>query len=547
MGANALRVYAWNTADGVSHKDFLDVAHSYGLQVIVTYYLGTATETPIGTNSLQQAVVNKFVKEINKYLGHPAILAWAFGNEINGAWNGFLSQISDTNNCGWKSAQSPNGCYYDYGVNDWCTAAIKCVYEGFFEFLDMAASSAKNLMGDSQAHLMITSFADVDYIEQRIAMFSGGVDGIDVWGLQVYRGENFGTGDNDLLATFPKGTPKPLMITEFGVDAFNDPCGVCDSRGCTSPCYNRWWDVIPGFGEDEELHQQWDTTLFSLIIGAKGSGVVGGSIMAWVDEYWKTQISVMGCSPAWGSPSFNVANCAWKAHADCPNGDINYNSLCGYWLGSTSDKYVNEGWFGLNRIQKNVSTPGLDLLSPRKVYFTLRKSLSAVPNPPSTCAALYGQCGGQTWQGDRCCEGSFTRCVAHHKFYSQCEPICASSSPCWSPGVGCIAADVTKSNGRGLGHCANQTRCTDFSVCYEDDPVRCDCAYNKPCRQDTYPMTCTSLNSGGNCPTGSTLCALTAFDQCDGIDYYGPTTCPAGTTCSPKNPWLSQCTIISEF
>jgi hypothetical protein len=267
-----------------------------------------------------------------------------------------------------------------------------------------------------------------------------------------------------------------------------------------------------------------------------------GSVMAWSDEYWKTQISVKGCNPTWGNPNFNAGNCEWKAHADCPNPDINYNSLCGYWLPATSDGYVNEGWFGINRIQKNLSNPGVDLVSPRSVYFHFRKQFAQVIDPPSECAPLYSQCGGMTWHGSKCCVGLFTKCSFHHKYYSQCEPICASSAPCWSPGVGCGVMDMSRANGRGLGYCGNQTRCTDFSVCYESDPARCDCAYDTPCRNNSDPYTCVAIShSTKSCPSGTNLCSLSSGDQCDGMDYYGPTTCPSGTSCVAVSPWLSRC------
>ena len=47
--------------------------------------------------------------------------------------------------------------------------------------------------------------------------------------------------------------------------------------------------------------------------------------------------------------------------------------------------------------------------------------LSLVQYAGAACAGAYGQCGGQNFQGSKCCISGYT-CVAQNQWYSQCKP-----------------------------------------------------------------------------------------------------------------------------
>jgi hypothetical protein len=288
MGVNAIRLYGWNTTlEASAHAKFLDVAHSYGLKVIVTYYLGTAKETNLSTSSSRSSVINAFARQAAQYTGHPALIGWSFGNELNGRWNGFLGAISESNDCGWNEKlyvkEDPEGCYYYNETSGACADAINCLYTNLFQFLDLAASSAKQAMsqviqqhhqrqqqqlqqqqqglhptelastlsiGSSASasevesnintnvntnrntvpHIVLTSWADVDNLESRLGAFESLAPHIDMWGAQLYRGKDFGSNHNDFLANFYENSKKPLVLTEFGIDAYNDPCGSLSDK-----------------------------------------------------------------------------------------------------------------------------------------------------------------------------------------------------------------------------------------------------------------------------------------------------------------------------
>lgn len=385
MGANALRIYGWNnTAD---HTAFLDYAHQMGMKVMVTFYLGTATDNPVDTVEQRQNITSMFVSQVERYAGHPAVLAWSFGNELNGAWNLYLQAFNRAGDCGWAAGDESfqGGCYNFVGTTGACVKAIACVYKGFLGWIDNAAAEAHAAMGQ-HSHLVLSSFADVDDMITRIHDHEDSVPHLDAWGVQIYRGRDFGQGQNDFLASFADVSKKPLLVTEYGVDSYNDQCG----KTADTLCYNTAANPADGFGQDEATHAEWNSNLAHLLLNhsseQKLGSVAGGFVMAWVDEQWKTSLNVKGCSGMvkWPDVGFDSTTCDFKAHADCPSQNISIPHLCGYPLGSPFDGYVNEGYFGIMTPSlptgRGVVAGAVDHLRPKLLYGSLR-TLWAAPVP----------------------------------------------------------------------------------------------------------------------------------------------------------------------
>ena len=91
------------------------------------------------------------------------------------------------------------------------------------------------------------------------------------------------------------------------------------------------------------------------------------------------------------------AECSPHAHFTCDNPDTTYHDLCGYWLFSAPDHYVNEEWFGLNSpvpcaVQGPAGGYHLDTLTLRPVYFAMqhlwRKSKATTTTAAATCEEL---------------------------------------------------------------------------------------------------------------------------------------------------------------
>lgn len=129
-----------------------------------------------------------------------------------------------------------NGCINNDDANSGCAFAIRCSYEALFAFLNDAASQARNTMGDTRAHLFLAGVSDEDIAWRRLQQFEYQTTNIDAWGLQIYRGKNFGLHQENFLKNYATATKfnaqgaeiqtiKPLAVTEYGIDAYNDPCG----------------------------------------------------------------------------------------------------------------------------------------------------------------------------------------------------------------------------------------------------------------------------------------------------------------------------------
>lgn len=388
MGANAVRTYSWNrTRD---HTAFLDMAHKHGVMVVATYFLGSTQQTPVYSAQDLANVTRSFAKQVGKYRDHPALLGWSFGNEINGIWNGFPAAISGVYGCGWNPGTFPLGCggFDMKNRSHPCFKATNCMYRNLFRWVGDASRAAHEALGEDNQQLIFTTFADVDLLAQRIADYEAELGETDIIAAQLYRGRDFGTGDNDFLAQVNRATKRPLAITEYGIDAYRDSCGICTEQRCETPCYNSFSNESKGFGEDEMTQAEWLSELAGTLLRShdQGGGVVGGFAMAWTDEAWKTTThyptsicsdnALKSKNGGWEfhypHKKFRPETCGFKAHVDCPNLDIWRPSLCGQYLPAFPDHYLNEGFFGINRVV-GVEGTSVNQLEQRIAYLELQR------------------------------------------------------------------------------------------------------------------------------------------------------------------------------
>jgi len=387
LGANTIRVYGWN--NDLDHGYFLDKAHEARLKVLVTFSLGNAQQSPVGQQWQREDHLGAFMAQFRKYRGHPALLGWTFGEGMNLPANGYLQAFSDAHGCGWNAADvsnDPNGCMNNVDTHGSCSGPVACVYTNFFGYLNLAAQYAKAEMGSTQQHLIIGALSDVDVAWFRMRQFDFAATALDAWGIQIYRGKNFGVGNQDFLNNYENATthdakgqklqePKPLVVLEYGVDAYNDPCG----KGNETPCYN---DVLDspqgGYGEDEDSQASWVMSLTQILAdhsSAAGLGAVaGGLINSWVDESWKCTSGVVGCGGPipYPLPGFDPSLCGWKAHVNCPQLNLWRPSLCGFWTPATFDQYSNQAWYGI--VKPTPQRGDVDHLTPRLVYGKLQQT-----------------------------------------------------------------------------------------------------------------------------------------------------------------------------
>ncbi len=299
MGANTVRLWGWNNA--VSHQGFLDTAWNGGchpIYVIVSFWMGPGTYADLCDPATRARARANFRSMVASVKHHPAVLMWCIGNELNASWM--------------------------YGAHP-------CM----FSLLNEMAAEARSEEG-ATCHPVTTALADSNLISTITAYNSS--TSLDLWGANVYRGSTFG----NLFSTYQLATDRPLVILEYGIDAYDNVRGR----------------------EYEDLQASWEVSLWK-DIEAHASVCVGGSIMAYSDEWWK------GSSV--GEP------------AGCPEYDACAQRPCGYSTGSHPDGFSNEEWWGIMRTSDNGTGP--DLMEPRTAYFALQ---SLWLDPDLDCDGVVG-------------------------------------------------------------------------------------------------------------------------------------------------------------
>ena len=290
MGANTIRLWGWKY-DG-DHSDFLDAAYNSGIcpiYVIVSYWLDASCD--ISDPTVRQAIKAEFTQMVAIHKNHPAVLMWAIGNELNAPWM--------------------------FGDSD-----------DLFSLVDEMAQAAHIEEGDNY-HPTTTPLADIDLINT-IANRDPEVPNLDVWSVQVYRGSSFGS----LFSDYAAASDKPLVITEYGIDAYDDE-NKDEYENLVTPYQATYAESL------------WNE------IVANSDVCSGGSIMAYSDEWWK------------GKHGQTDSN-----HPSCPDADPYFHSACGYANGAHPDGYANEEWWGIMQTVDNGTSP--DIMQPRTVYYTLQ-------------------------------------------------------------------------------------------------------------------------------------------------------------------------------
>ena len=228
---------------------------------------------------------------------------------------------------------------------------------------------------------------------------------IGVWTTNVYRAQTFGT----LFEEFESVSGKPLLVTEYGVDAF---------------------DMVTS-SENEALAAEWTRALMleleahsvTCTHGCAPHAVAsGGAIMSWVDEWYKGHHNINACArdrrdpsnprcelfwcssqPAHatctsllansgGQPAVscdadaNPADCArfWVVgeydSSGCPDYESTRHSSCGTFVAySQPDDWLNEEWWGIMAMapcSETASRYEATRLRPRSLFYALKAAWS---------------------------------------------------------------------------------------------------------------------------------------------------------------------------
>ena len=138
---------------------------------------------------------------------------------------------------------------------------------------------------------------------------------------------------------YAQASARPLAVLEYGIDAYAteypELSRPLTPRGHVDAAAQARW-LLP-LVEDLERHA------ITCTEGCADPQVTsGGTVMAWVDEYWKGRVI----------DSLQADNRTAAMAALCPDNDAHAHSPCGYPSSAQPDGYVNEEWFGLFEVPR---------------------------------------------------------------------------------------------------------------------------------------------------------------------------------------------------
>ena len=266
-GANTVRTYALLPD---SAAPFLDLLDSTGLYWLAGFPLEPYYDPARTILARKREILEAFEQYAQRFRAQPRLIGYVFGHEVARDYHR-------------KFAGSP---------------------DDFYALLADAAETLRRLEPD-QTPLLTTAVHD-------LAELSRAPAGLSFWCWNASPGRTFG----GLLAEARRRASKPVLISDFGVDAFDERTRL----------------------ENESAQAEAVGTLVTEIEGA--GWLLGGIYSTLLDEWWRG-----GGDPAWhgvgGAP-----------HAGFPDG------------------FRNDGWLGLLRVAPS-GQPGLDHLYPRAAYAAL--------------------------------------------------------------------------------------------------------------------------------------------------------------------------------
>lgn len=305
MGVNSIRVYT-----GIPKQWIEYIYDTYGIYTMLNHSFGRYGLTIKGvwkpnTDYADPDVKELLLKEVRElavaYKDTRGLLVYLLGNE---------------NNYGlfWDGAETE-----DIPIaNRRSTLRARQMYALF----NQGAQTLKSIDPNRPVALANGDLLFLDIIAEMAPDF-------DIFGANVYRGVSF----TDLYARLAKEYPKPVLLTEFGADAFNTITQQEDQRCQAFHVHGNWKEIYTnaaGLGNYENA--------------------IGGYTFQFSDGWWKfrqtTDLEVHNNNASWSNGGY----------------------LCDYIEGENN---MNEEWFGIAaKGRTNVS--GFYDLYPRAAYYVLK-------------------------------------------------------------------------------------------------------------------------------------------------------------------------------
>lgn len=305
MGVNTIRQYV-----GIPSKWITYIYENYGIYTVLNHSFGRYGLTLKGrwepntdySNPLVKETLMKEVKDLaNQYKGTSGLLMFLLGNENN---YGLFWRGAETENIPMQDRKSTKDAYHLYKLfND-------------------AAKEMKAIDGN---HPMAICNGDLLFLD----IINKECKDVDVIGINVYRGITF----TDLYERTKKEIKQPVMLSEFGTDAFNTLSNKEDQEYQAKVLVSNWKEI------------------YSNAAGmGKNGNSLGGFTFQFSDGWWKTGQTV--------NLDEHDATASWS------NGGYTNDFAQG-------ENNMNEEWFGICAKGKTNENGNYELY-PRAAYYALK-------------------------------------------------------------------------------------------------------------------------------------------------------------------------------
>jgi hypothetical protein len=307
MGVNTIRVYA-----GIQPKWIQYIYETYGIYTMVNHSFGRyglnlkgtwVANTDYANPNAKELLLKEVAELAQQYKNTPGLLLFLLGNE---------------NNYGlfWDGAETE-----DIPVEDQkATIRARAMYKLFNE-ATLAIKAIDN------THPVAICNGDLLFLN----IIGEECKDIDILGLNMYRGVSF----TDAFEKVKNDYGKPILITEFGSDAFNELTNEEDQQAQANFLLNNWREIYEnaaGLG--------------------KAGNCLGGFTFQFSDGWWKFKQT--------SNLDVHDSNASWS------NGGY-YNDY------KKGENNMNEEWFGICA-KGSTNEAGHYQLFPRAAYYALKEA-----------------------------------------------------------------------------------------------------------------------------------------------------------------------------
>lgn len=319
IGVNAIRVYTgipkkWITYIYEKHGIFTMLNHSFG-RYGLTLDGAWVANTEYGDPRVQAILLKETRELAAAYKDTPGLLLYLLGNENN---YGLFWEGAETENIPVQDRKSTKKAISLYRLFNQAVLAMK---------------------KEDASHPVAICNGDLLFLD----VLKTETPDVDIFGVNVYRGVSF----TDLFDRVKKDFNKPLLLTEFGSDAFNVKTGKEDQLA--QALYKR---------------ENWKEVYANAAGMGKAGNAIGGFTFQFSDGWWKT------------GQTYNLT--VHDTTASWSNGGYQFD----FTLGKNN---MNEEWFGVTSKGPSDSK-GFYSVYPRAAFYVLQQVHRYNPYAPSANA-----------------------------------------------------------------------------------------------------------------------------------------------------------------